>query len=205
MDGPRNPGFEAAVVAAPVAIASGRAAGARGHVAMAAWLLGFLGIVGVALVGRLAEPANPLATTALLAFEPPAGRSTPLTAPSMAPPAPAPDMIELASPARAGITITTRDLLVRGFLRVPTESIVITLEARGNRVIDAATIRPAMAPYTGPILQHPSRFAVRFGLPNPRPNGRMIVQVVAYDGDGRIVDVLRRPFEVGPLLDAIDG
>jgi hypothetical protein len=67
-------------------------------------------------------------------------------------------------------------------------------------VVDDATITPVHPFADGRTTGRHSPFLVHFGLPNPRPNGRMIVQVAAYDGDGRILDLIRRPIRVGPLL-----
>lgn len=199
MDGPLNPGFEPVTVT-PVAVTTGRASGARGRAVMATWLLGLFGIVGVAAVGRLAESGEPASRTAVIVFESPARTAMP--APT-APAVPRPELIVLASPAEAGMTITTRDLVVQGYLQMAAGTVRVTLEARGNRVIDDATITPALAFAERSTVDRHAQFEVRFGLPNPRPNGRMIVQVVAYDGDGQILDVVRRPFRVGPLLEGV--
>jgi hypothetical protein len=113
----------------------------------------------------------------------------------------APELIVLASPAEAGMTITTRELVVEGYVQAGAETVRITVEARGNRVIDDATIAPVLAFAERPSRDRHLQFQVQFGLPNPRPNGRMIVQVAAYDRDGRVLDVIRRPIRVGRLLE----
>lgn len=167
---------------------------------MAAWFLVLSGVVGVAAVGRLAESGVPSPGTAVIEFEPPAATATPMPTASAVP---TPELIVLASPAEAGVTITTRELVVQGYLQVAAGTVRVTLEARGNRVIDDATITPALAFGERPTVDRHAQFEVRFGLPNPRPNGRMVVQVAAYDRDGRILDVVRRPFRVGPLLEGV--
>lgn len=185
-----------------VKVTTAHASRARGRAVMAAWLLGLVAVVGLAAVGRLAGPGDPDSRTAAIAFEPPARGVTIAPAPvATAPTVATPELIVLASPSEAGVTITSRELLVRGHLRVAAETVRITLEARGNRVIDDATVTPALVVAGRPRVDRHAAFEVRFGLPNPRPNGRMIVQVAAYDRDGRIIDVVRRPFRVGPLLD----
>jgi hypothetical protein len=201
MDGPLNARFEPVAVVTSVATSKGRGSGSRGRAVLAAWLLGLAAVVGVAGLGRLAEPAEAGPRPAVIAFEPPTVAVTP--APTAAP-APTPDLIVLASPAEAGVTVTSKELVVQGYLnqQFAAGPVRVTLEARGNRVIDDATITPALALGELPILDRHVQFEVRFGLPNPRPNGRMIVQVVAYDRDGRILDVLRRPIRVGALLEA---
>ena len=107
----------------------------------------------------------------------------------------------LSSPAVANASITTRQLAVRGYLATGTGTIEITLEARGNRIIDSATIEPALVFGERPTVGRHAQFEARFGLPNPRPNGRMFVQVALVDERGRIIDVVRRPIRVGPLLE----
>jgi hypothetical protein len=187
-----------------VKVTAEQATSARGRAVTAAWLLGLVAVVGLAAVGRLAGAGDPESRSAAIAFEPAVRGVTVVPAPVATAPAVAtPELIVLASPSEAGVTITSRELLVRGHLRVAAETVRITLEARGNRVIDDATITPAPAPVVAgrPSVDRHAQFEARFGLPNPRPNGRMIVQVAAYDRDGRIIDVVRRPFRVGPLLD----
>jgi hypothetical protein len=203
MDGPLNARFEPVAVVTSVATSRGRGSGSRGRAVLAVWLLGLAAVVGVAGLGRLAEPAESGPRSAVIAFEPPAVTATPAPAPTAAP-APTPDLIVLASPAEAGVTVTSKDLIVQGYLnqQFAAGPVRVTLEARRNRVIDDATITPALALGELPIPDRHVQFEVRFGLPNPRPNGRMIVQVVAYDRDGRILDVLRRPIRVGALLEA---
>lgn len=198
MDGPPNSRFETVAVAAPVAVATGHASGTRGRVVMAAWLLGLVVVVGVATLGRLAESTDAGPRTTVIAFEPPTRQATPAPSASAVP---TPELIVLASPAEAGVTVTSRELLVQGYLQVVGGTVRVTLEARGNRVIDDATITPALAFGERPSVDRHVQFEVRFGLPNPRPNGRMIVQVAAYDRNGRMLDVIRRPFRVGPLLE----
>jgi len=112
-----------------------------------------------------------------------------------------PDVIVLSSPAIANAEITSRELTIRGYLATGTGTIRVTLEARGNRIIDEATIEPELVFGERPTVGRHAQFETRFGLPNPRPNGRMVVQVALLDADGAIVDVIRRPIRVGPLLD----
>jgi hypothetical protein len=191
--------FEPVATVIPVRAVSGAGGARRGRTAIAVWALGLIAIVGVAITGRPGD-ANVTPRTAAIVFASP---TDPASLDPTVAPIPAPELIVLGSPAEAGMTITTRELVVRGFVQSAAVTIRVTLEARGNRVIDDATIRPALAfaerPSTG---RHP-QFQVQFGLPNPRPNGRMIVQVAAYDREGRILDVIRRPIRVGPLLEGL--
>jgi hypothetical protein len=192
------------IATSPVVFERGRTGRFRGRAPVVAWLATLVAIVGQAGAGRLTESPATVTRAAAIQFALPSGHAAPEPAPTTVPAAPAvatPELIVLASPAQAGMTVTTRDLVVQGYLQAGAEHVRVTLEARGNRVIDDATVVPALATNDGPIASRLPRFEVRFGLPNPRPNGRMIVQVAAYDGDGRMLDVIRRPFRVGRLIE----
>ena len=93
----------------------------------------------------------------------------------------------LNQPSRRNLTINTRELLVVGRL-VGAGAVHITLEDRKAHVLEAVTIDA-----NGP-------FETRFALPNPRPGGQLIVQVVAYDADGIPLEAIRRPFDIGRVL-----
>ena len=161
------------------------------------WLLVLISIAGTAAVGRLvglgfeARPSAAVrpADQAAVASD---RFAVPLTAPM-------PEIIVLSSPAEANATITTRELTIRGYLATGGGTIQVTLEARGNRIIDSATIEPSLVFGERPTVGRHAQFETRFGLPNPRPNGRMIVQIALVDPSGQIVDVIRRPIRVGPL------
>lgn len=166
-----------------------------------AWLLVLACVAGVAGVGRVVSPAGDAGARSAVAVGILAGPLPVLDAPAASPVAPMPDLIVLSSPATPNALITTRELTIRGFLPTGTGTIRVTLEARGNRIIDEATIEAAPALGEWPGAGRHRQFETRFGLPNPRPNGRMIVQVALLDEDGRIVDVIRRPIRVGALLE----
>jgi hypothetical protein len=163
------------------------------------WLLVLGSVAGVAVLGRVvgAGPdARPIQDQrapahAIAAADP---SRAPVTAPVR-------EIVVLASPAAANATITTRDLTIRGYLATGAGTIVITLEARGNRIIESTTIEPSLVFGERPTVGRHAQFETRFGLPNPRPNGRMIVQVALVDESGQIIDVIRRPIRVGPLLE----
>jgi hypothetical protein len=190
------------VTTARVEPIGGRNLPARGRATVAAWLGVLAVIVGLAIVGRLTDPGVATPRSAAIAFAAPLAGPTRAPAPVAAAILPsAGELIVLTSPAAAGITVTTRELVVLGYVQSGADSVRVTLEARGNRIIDDATVTPGLARDDGPIASRLPRFEVRFGLPNPRPNGRMIVQVVAFDSVGRMLDVVRRPFRVGPVFD----
>jgi hypothetical protein len=180
----------------------GRNLPARGRATVAAWLGVLAVIVALAIVGRLTDPGVTTPRSAAIAFAAPLAGPTTAPAPVTAAILPSGgELIVLTSPAEAGTTVTTRQLVVLGYVQSGADSVRVTLEARGNRIIDDATVTPGLARDDGPIASRLPRFEVRFGLPNPRPNGRMIVQVVAFDSTGRMLDVVRRPFRVGAVLD----
>jgi hypothetical protein len=161
-------------------------------------VLALAGLVSFGVLGRLADTLEPGPRTAAVVFDPPV---MPRPVEPAATSAPLPDLIVLASPAEAGMTVTSRSLLVRGYVESAGDTVRVTLEARGNRIIDQATVRPRLAFGERPEANRHPWFEVEFGLPNPRPNGRMIVQVAAFDREGRMIDVVRRPFRVGAVLD----
>lgn len=190
--------FEPATAVTPIAVGRSRAGASRGHAVLLAWLGALLTVVGLAVVGRSSGTAEGPRTAAVV-FDPPAVQAS--AAPVQATTAPPPDLIVLASPADAGVTVTSRALLVRGYVEAAAQTVRVTLEARGNRIIDQTIVRPSLAFGERPEANRHPWFEVEFGLPNPRPNGRMIVQVAAYDRDGKLLDVLRRPFRVGVVLE----
>jgi hypothetical protein len=161
-------------------------------------MLALVAVVGIAVLGRLVGTVEPGPRTPALVFDPPV---LPRPVEPATTSAPLPELIVLASPAEAGVTVTTRSLLVRGYVESAAETVQVTLEARGNRIIDQATVQPDLAFGERPEANRHPWFEVEFGLPNPRPNGRMIVQVMAFDREGKLLDVVRRPFRVGSVLD----
>lgn len=185
----------------------GRVSSGSSRRPVAAWLLLLVSVAGAAGIGRVAgdEPDQPSVVSAGAtdgARLPAAGAGEPSGAAALIP---LPEMIVLSSPATANAVITTRELAVRGYLATGSGTLQVTLEARGNRIIDSATIAPSLIFGERPSVGRQAQFETRFGLPNPRPNGRMIVQVTLIDESGQIVDVIRRPVRVGPLLEGAAG
>jgi hypothetical protein len=172
-------------------VRAGGGSGPRARLLIAAWLVGFAGVAGVAVAGKLVEPAvSPVVGAEVTPA--PASRET-------ATPVPAPDKpIVVTSPADGGATITAVELIVQGFLQVDASSLQVILETAGSR-IDETTIRPALASGERPGSTRHAQFLVRFGLPDPRPMGPMVVRVVAFDRDGQRLAVVRRPFRLGPI------
>lgn len=208
--GPDGPHFAVDLVSAGPneAVGAGRGSRARAGLAVAAWVLGFAGVVGVALFGRLLGPGDPAAGVA----------SAPLATPgaeSMASPrsgaaasaqpgtdaaradAPTPDaLIVVVSPATGEPTITSGELIVQGSVQADAHSLRVVVEALG-RPLDAQTVQPARPVEEGTTTRQRARFLVRIQLPDPRPIGPMVVEVVAFDRSGERLAVVRRPFRLG--------
>lgn len=101
-------------------------------------------------------------------------------------------------PAHSGDEITTRQLIVTGFVVGEPVPIRISLQGRREREIDAVTIIPTRSPeVTRP--QRAGRFRVAFDLPKPRPNGTMVVEIVLLTPDGRAFDMIRRRVRIGAI------
>jgi hypothetical protein len=112
--------------------------------------------------------------------------------------------IVLDSPGTINQLITTRDLVVRGHLQEGTGRVQVLLQSRGAEPIVVRTVEPLILPdRRGRVL--PPQFVVTLPLPDPRPSGPAVVQIVAYDGTGRARDVLLRPIQIGALLDPTYG
>ena len=112
--------------------------------------------------------------------------------------------IVLDSPGTINQLITTHDVVVRGYLQEGTGRVQVLLQSRGAEPIVVRTVEPMMLPdRRGRVL--PPQFVVTLPLPDPRPSGPAVVQIVAYDGSGRARDMLLRPIQIGALLDPTYG
>jgi len=152
----------------------------------AAWLLGLTVVAGVGVVGRdgdrvaATEDEAPIAALAT---------AVPITD----------HVIVLESPATQNATITTRTLVVRGHLPSGGGVVTIVLESSGNKTVSTQTVQPARV--RGPAAPDDrSTFLATFALSNPRPGGRMVIQVIAYDPRGVPFDSVRRRIQVGAVV-----
>ena len=160
---------------------------------VAAWGIGLLVVVGVALAGG--RDGN---ETALRSSPAPRG------GPSLAPLAARSPTIVLDAPATTNQVITTRAVVVRGQLLTNLAYVQVVLQS----VTSASTVVRTVSPVTVPPDNDRSEgtgFVATLPLPDPRPSGPWIVQVVAYDYRGRARDVLLRPVLIGALLDPTYG
>lgn len=66
----------------------------------------------------------------------------------------------------------------------------VALEARGNQEFDSVGTTPTRSTDLA-RPQRAGRFQVTFDLPNPRPNGNMVVAVAIIGRDGLPIDGIR--------------
>lgn len=172
---------------------------------MVAWGLGLVAVAGMAVVGGMEEDG------AGIAFAPPAGSPGPsglVAAPAASAATPSLDPawadVVVTSPARANQVITTRDLVVRGHVRESSWRVQVVLQSRSAEPIVVRTGGPMTRP--GDRERSPGRtFIVTLPLPDPRPSGPAVVQVVAYDASGRAQDVVLRVIQIGAMLGPASG
>lgn len=121
---------------------------------------------------------------------------------STAAPTASPDLvgqvIVLQDPPRDGAIVTTRDLVVAGHVPAGT-GLRIGLGSANGKALAFASVAPRLED-SGAV-----GFSVGLPLSNPRPGGTMTVQVIAYDVDGVPIDVVRRTFQVGPVVRTVGG
>ena len=103
-------------------------------------------------------------------------------------------------PARSGDEMTTRRLTITGYVVGVPMPVRVSLEARGNREIDSVVTTPTRSPDLA-RPQRAGRFQVTFDLPNPRPNGNMVVAVAVIGPDGLPIDGVRRRVRIGQIVE----
>jgi len=106
----------------------------------------------------------------------------------------------VTTPARSDDEITTRRLTITGYVVGVPLPVRVSLEARGNREIDSVVTMPTRSPDLA-RPQRAGRFQVTFDLPNPRPNGNMVVAVAIIGPDGQPIDGVRRRVRIGRIVD----
>ena len=165
------------------------------------WGLGLATVVGVALAGGMADDRAEIAVAPPSSPGPSAQAAASAAVPTLDP---AFADVVVTSPARANQVITTRDLVVRGHVRESTWRVQIVLQSRSAEPIVVRTGGPMTRP--GDRDRSPGRtFIVTLPLPEPRPSGPAIVQVVVYDTSGRAQDVVLRTIQIGELLGPVSG
>jgi hypothetical protein len=168
---------------------------------MVAWGLGLVTVVGVAVagggIGDEAGVDGAPEVSAAPSSDVRASAAVPSLDPVWA------DVV-MTSPARANEVISTRDLVVRGHVRESSWRVQVVLQSRSAEPI---VVRPG-GPMTRPgdRDRSPGRtFIITLPLPDPRPSGPAVVQVVAYDASGRAQDVVLRAIQIEALLGPASG
>jgi hypothetical protein len=104
----------------------------------------------------------------------------------------------VTAPSRSGVEVTTVRLSVEGYVVGPLTPVRISLQGRGNRIIETQVVDPARDPaITRP--QRVARFSATFDVPNPRPNGEMLVEFALLAPDGQAFDVIWRYVRIGAV------
>ena len=157
--------------------------------------------MGVALAGGMWDETDDIALTAP-GSPGPSGR---VAASAAVPPLDhAFATVVVTSPSRANRVITTRDVVVRGHVREPSWRVQVVLQSRSAERIVVRTGGPMTRP--GDRDRSPGRtFIVTLPLPDPRPSGPAVVQVVVFDASGRAQGMLLRAIVIGELLGPVSG
>ena len=101
-------------------------------------------------------------------------------------------------PTGPGVEITTPRLTVTGYVAGPPTPVRISLQGRGNRIIETQVVEPTRdVAVTEP--QRVARFSASFAVPNPRPNGEMLVEIALLAPDGHAFDVIWRYVAIGAV------
>ena len=108
-------------------------------------------------------------------------------------------VIFMDAPATTDQVITTAALVVRGDLRVGIARLQVLLQSRSAQPIVVRTIDSLAVDWRRDPRRIP--FAVTLPLPDPRPAGPVVVQIVAYDAEGHARGVFLRRVQVGARLD----
>jgi hypothetical protein len=173
----------------------------RAPVAALLWTAALVGIVAVGIFGR--SPAQPAAVGLIAVGTPDTaanpGRSGPRAV--LGTDLALRDPIDLETPAVGPVTLTDARLTVLGKVLVHAARVEISLEARGNRVIDSGR-RARHADRRAPHRARQGPRPREFDVPYPRPNGTMWVVVTAFDAFGMPLGGERRSFLVGPIVEA---
>ena len=164
-------------------------------------------VVGVALAGGGVGDEAGAESAAAVSEGPSVGAapSTDVTAPTAMPSLdPAFADVVMTSPARANQVITTRDLVVRGHVRESSWRVQVVLQSRSAEPIVVRTGGPMTRP--GDRDRSPGRtFIITLPLPDPRPSGPAVVQIVAYNTSGRAQDVVLRAIQIGAVRGPASG
>jgi hypothetical protein len=159
---------------------------------VAAWAGGLAAVVAIAALGQGEDRTE--AVTGILPATSPTGAA------DVARPSP---VIVLEQPSREGLLIRPTDLLVSGHLREGSGPVRLLVETARNKPIAVRLSEPSDPPSSG--AGGSTRFAFTVPLVDPREGERLIIHVIAYDGDGVPIEAVRRRVVVGPHEPGVFG
>ena len=165
------------------------------------WALGLVAVVGVAVAGgalnRVAVPTPSAAPV------PRASAAAPVVG-AVSSIDPLSSVVFLTSPAKTDQVLTTDDVVVRGDVRMGIARIQVLLQSRSAEPIVVQSVGPMDLDWH---RDGPRRvpFDVALHLPDPRPSGPAVVQIVAYDAAGHARGVFVRRIQIGALVDPTSG
>ena len=113
-------------------------------------------------------------------------------------------VVFVASPATTDQVLTTAEVVVRGDVRMSITRIQVLLQSTSAEPIAVRTVGPMSLDWH---RDGPRRipFVVAMPLPDPRPSGPAVVQIVAYDSEGRVRGVFVRRIQIGARVDPSYG
>lgn len=120
-------------------------------------------------------------------------------------PAPSGDLADAGAivldwPAMPNQVITTGELVVRGHLRTGAARVQVLLQSSGAVPIVVRSVRPVTQDWDRDDDPEGPTFVVTVPLPDPRPSGPAVVQIVTYDVSGRAQGVLLRTIQIGAMF-----
>ncbi len=155
-------------------------------------------VVGAALIGGHRPGDAVVSVAQASAVAPVAVNSSRADALIVEPAASAsPSVIVLETPLNPLPVVTTRDLIVRGHLTSGTGPVLVALETSRGESITGKTVGPMTLPRPGFDPSPP--FEVRLTLPNPRPVGTAVLEIIAYDIHGITQDTRRWRVWIVPI------
>ena len=169
--------------------------------AAAIWGVGLLIVVGMAVAGggigaeRAADPRAGIRPSA----QPDAAAAATMTTTDAGS-----DAIVLDVPAAPEQVITTGELVVRGHLRSGAVRVEVLLRSSGTEHMILGTVGPIRQDWDRDRPQR-AAFTVTLPLPDPRPTGPAVLQIVAYSPSGRAQGVLLRSIRIGALYEPHGG
>jgi hypothetical protein len=169
---------------------------------VAVWGLGLVVVVGAAVAGgALASKAGPAPSAAAVAQ---ASVPVSVEGSSTSTIDRLSSVINLDAPATTDQLITTSAVVVRGDVRAGVARLQVLLQSRSAEPMVVRTVGALSVDWD---RDGPRRipFVVPLDLPDPRPSGPAVVQLVAYDTAGHARGVFLRRILIGALVDPTYG